>query len=63
MNYVELLVSLQWNKNHDSVKNSKSLLFKQEALYVYYLNSITSSIFIYIINKIIQLIILFYKKV
>ncbi len=33
MNFVELLVSLQWNKNYNTVKNSKSLLFKLEALY------------------------------
>ncbi len=33
MNFVELLVSLQWNKNYNTFKNSKSLLFKLEALY------------------------------
>ncbi len=32
MNFVELLVSLQWNKNHNTVK---ILLFKLEALYIY----------------------------
>ena len=34
MNFVELLVSLQWNKNHNTVKISKCLLFKLEAIYI-----------------------------
>ncbi len=34
MNFVDLLVSLQWNKNHNTVNISKCLLFKLEALYL-----------------------------